>query len=92
MWLHPIIGEAILAVLTVVGLILLVAILHGDDVTCDRAFRLLRWIANRPEPRGPSQGERDRCNRRTELSPTSSGRLAVSNKKSNSALDLSKNQ
>jgi hypothetical protein len=92
MWMHPIIGEAMivtdLAVPTVVGLILLVAILRGDNVTCDRAFRLLRWIANRPEPRCPSQRERERCNRhQTGPSSTTSGLPAVSSKKSNTALD-----
>jgi hypothetical protein len=91
MWLHPIIGEAMvatdLAIPTVVGLILLVAILRGDDVTCARAFRLLRWIANRPEPRGPGQSECERCYRhQTGLSPTLSGRPAVSDEKSNAAL------
>ena len=67
MWLHPIIGEVMvvtdLAVPSAMGLTLLVAILRGDDVTCNRAFRLLRWIANRPEPRGPSQSEIEQCKR-----------------------------
>jgi hypothetical protein len=36
-----------------VGLILLVAIMRGSDRTCDRGFRLLRWITNRPEPPAP---------------------------------------
>lgn len=67
MWLHPALGEAMavadLAVPTVVGLTLLFAILRGDDVTCARAFRLLRWITNRPEPRGPSRSECECCNR-----------------------------
>lgn len=33
-----------------IALILLAAILHGSRETCERAFRLLRWITNRPEP------------------------------------------
>lgn len=93
-WLHPIIGEAMivtdLAVPIVVGLILLVAILRGDDVTCDRAFRLLRWIANRPEPRGPSHSECERCNRhKFGLSPTLAGPPTVSDKKSKRRVKLS---
>src|SRR5690349_13075140 len=92
MWLHPIIGEALvvtdLAVPIMMGLIMLVAILRGDDVTCDRAFRLLRWIANRPEPRSPSQSERERCSRRpTGLRPTRSERAPASSKKPNVSLD-----
>jgi hypothetical protein len=36
-----------------VALILLAAILRGSKETCERVFRLLRWIANRPEPPEP---------------------------------------
>ena len=57
MYIHPPLGEALavtdLAVTVVVALALLVAILRGSEETCERAFRLLRWIANRPEPQGP---------------------------------------
>lgn len=37
----------------VLALLLLTTILFGNDHTCDRAFRLLRWIANQPEPPQP---------------------------------------
>jgi hypothetical protein len=37
----------------VITLILLAAILRGTPETCERAFRLLRWIVNRPEPAAP---------------------------------------
>jgi hypothetical protein len=36
-----------------IALVLLTAILRGSDRTCDRVFRLLRWIAGRPEPPAP---------------------------------------
>jgi hypothetical protein len=58
-YLHPALGEARAAadvlVPLAIGLVLLIAILYGSDQTCERVFRLLRWIANRPEPPGPQQ-------------------------------------
>lgn len=39
-----------------IALIVLTAVLWGSDKTCDRVFRLLRWIANRPEPPAPQSG------------------------------------
>jgi hypothetical protein len=36
-----------------VASVLLTAILRGSNETCDRVFRLLRWIAGRPEPPAP---------------------------------------
>ena len=60
-YLHPALGEALAAadvlVPLAIGLVLLTAILCGSDRTCERVFRLLRWIANRPEPPGPQQGQ-----------------------------------
>jgi hypothetical protein len=38
------------AVFAVIALTILTAVLRGSDNTCERAFRLLRWLANRPEP------------------------------------------
>jgi hypothetical protein len=40
----------------VIVLVLLIAILYGNRDTCERAFRLLRWVASRPEPPPPSPG------------------------------------
>jgi hypothetical protein len=58
-YLHPVLGEALAAVdiivPMVVSLILLIAILCGSSRTCERAFRLLRWITNRPEPPAPER-------------------------------------
>jgi hypothetical protein len=56
-YLRPTFGECLaiadLSILAVVSLGLVVAILRGSDQTCERAFRLLRWITNRPEPPRP---------------------------------------
>jgi hypothetical protein len=38
------------ATATIIVLILVLTVLYGSDSTCERAFRLLRWIVNRPEP------------------------------------------
>ena len=56
-YLHPVLGEALAAADVIIPLaiavILLFAILRGSSQTCERVFRLLRWIANRPEPPTP---------------------------------------
>jgi hypothetical protein len=55
--LHPALDEALAAadviVPLVIAIVLLAAILCGSTQTCERVFRLLRWIANRPEPAAP---------------------------------------
>jgi hypothetical protein len=33
--------------------LLLAVIVRGSQQTCDRVFRLLRWITNRSEPSAP---------------------------------------
>lgn len=38
----------------VLGLLLVTAILFGSEATKERAFRLLRWIRDKPEPPGPA--------------------------------------
>jgi hypothetical protein len=54
---RPALGEVLVAVDVigplVIALILLAAILRGSDRTVERAFRLLRWAVNRPEPAAP---------------------------------------
>ena len=56
-YLHPALGEALAVadfiVPLAVALILLTAILLGSNQTCDRVFRLLRWIDGLPEPPAP---------------------------------------
>jgi len=58
LYLHPALGECLIAadaiVPAVVALVLLAVILRGSNETCERVFRLLRWVANRPEPPGPA--------------------------------------
>jgi hypothetical protein len=58
--LHPLFGEILagaeLAVILAVTLTVIGTLLYGSDVLSERAFRLLRWIANRPEPPGPRPG------------------------------------
>ena len=56
-YVSPSLGAALAAADVIVPLaiamVLLVAVLSGSTETCERVFRLLRWIANRPEPRPP---------------------------------------
>ena len=53
-WFHP--AGAVAVALTGMGgmllvvVIVLTAIILGNSETCERAFRLLRLLANRPEP------------------------------------------
>ncbi len=52
--LHPVLGE-IIAVIEVVGALTIIGTaLFGSPALSERAFRLLRWIGNRPEPPGPA--------------------------------------
>ena len=59
--LHPALGEALagadVIVPLAIALVLLAAILLGSSETCERVFRLLRWIDGRPEPTAPGPGE-----------------------------------
>lgn len=61
-WLHP--AGTVAVVLTGVGgtllvvLIVLTAIILGNSQTCERVFRLLRWLANRSEPPRTGTAER----------------------------------
>ena len=54
--LHPMLGEAIAVVEIVVVLTIIVTALFGSQALSERAFRLLRWSGNRPEPPGPGDG------------------------------------
>lgn len=55
--LHPAIAEALaiadLAVPVACLLVVLGVIIRGSQQTCDRVFRFLRWMTNRPEPVAP---------------------------------------
>lgn len=52
--LRPLLGEVMTAVELVVILTVLGTALFGSQTLSERAFRLLRWLGNRPEPPGPS--------------------------------------
>jgi hypothetical protein len=73
-YLDPVVGAG-LAVADVlaplaIALILLSAILRGSTETCERAFRLLRWLAGRPEPPAPlTQGPGAAARQRSQAAP-----------------------
>ncbi len=50
---HPLIGAGIAIIELAVALTVIGAALFGSPELSERAFRLLRWIANRPEPPTP---------------------------------------
>jgi len=51
--LHPVFGEIIVAVEAAVGLAIILTALFGSQALSERAFRLLCWLGNRPEPPSP---------------------------------------
>jgi hypothetical protein len=54
LWLlHPALGVAVFLTELAVSLIILGTALFGAKEYSERAFRLLRWIADRPEPDAP---------------------------------------
>jgi hypothetical protein len=57
--LHPVLSViVIVAELALVLTIIAMALFAGPDAR-ERAFRLLRWIGNRPEPPAPGEQSRD---------------------------------
>ncbi|WP_405141990.1 hypothetical protein OG589_32795 [Sphaerisporangium sp. NBC_01403] len=48
--IHPALSAAISAVEAAAGLTVVATALYGCDRHSERAFRLLRWITDRPEP------------------------------------------
>jgi hypothetical protein len=52
--LHPVLGEALTIIEIVVALTIISTALFGNLVLSERAFRLLRWLGNRPEPPKPT--------------------------------------
>jgi hypothetical protein len=56
--LHPILGEIVFFAELVVALTLVGTALFGSSDLSERAFRLLRWIGNGPEPPAPEQAPR----------------------------------
>jgi hypothetical protein len=51
--LHPMLGEIVAIVELAVALTIIGTALFGSPDLSERAFRLLRWIGNRPEPPAP---------------------------------------
>lgn len=51
--LHPMLGAAVFLVEFAVSMTVLGTALFGAKEYSERAFRLLRWVANRPEPDAP---------------------------------------
>jgi hypothetical protein len=54
--LHPILGQVIAVIEIVAVLTIIATALFGSQALSERAFRLLRWFGNRPEPPGPADG------------------------------------
>ena len=52
--LHPLLGGVLAVVELVMILTVLSTALFGSQTLSERAFRLLRWLGNRPEPPTPS--------------------------------------
>jgi hypothetical protein len=52
--LHPMLGEIVAGIELVVALTIIGTALFGSTALSDRAFRLLRWMGNRPEPPAPT--------------------------------------
>jgi hypothetical protein len=50
----PLLGQVAIAVELAVVLTVIATALFGSRALSERAFRLLRWVANRPEPPGPA--------------------------------------
>jgi hypothetical protein len=51
---HPLLGEVIAITEIVVALTVIAVALFGSQALSERAFRLLRWFGNRPEPPAPN--------------------------------------
>jgi hypothetical protein len=52
--LNPLLGEVIAITEIVVALTVIGVALFGSQALSERAFRLLRWFGNRPEPPAPA--------------------------------------
>lgn len=52
--LSPLLGELIAITEVVAALTVIAVALFGSQTLSDRAFRLLRWLGNRPEPPAPN--------------------------------------
>jgi hypothetical protein len=55
--LHPMLGEVIAGIEVAAMLVIIGTALFGSSALSERAFRLLRWLGNRPEPPSPAPGD-----------------------------------
>lgn len=51
--LHPALGTAVFSIELTLAVMIISTALYGAREYSERAFRLLRWIADRPEPKAP---------------------------------------
>lgn len=51
--LHPLLGWTLVSVELLILLSVLTTALYGSPLRSERAFRLLRWLADRPQPPAP---------------------------------------
>ncbi len=56
--MHPALGEATALIVIFVAVTIIATALFGSCELSKRAFRLMRWIRNRPEPRCPDGEQR----------------------------------
>jgi hypothetical protein len=56
---HPMLGEVVAVTEVVVVLTIIATALFGSQSLSERAFRLLRWFGNRPEPQTPGDKQGD---------------------------------
>jgi hypothetical protein len=64
--LRPALGELIVAIELAAMLAIIGTALFASPALSERAFRILRWIANRPEPSAPQPPARQRQQAKTE--------------------------
>jgi hypothetical protein len=57
---HPSVGVALMIVELASALTIIATALFGTYELSERAFRLLRWVGNRPEPASPQKTRRPR--------------------------------
>jgi len=53
---HPALGAAVAVIVIALVLTIICTAMFGSPALSERAFRILRWISNRPEPPGPTSG------------------------------------
>jgi hypothetical protein len=96
-YLRPDLVLAVILAPVAIVVIVLAVILLGSDQRVDRLFRLLRWVANRPEPSAPPgtgtpQPRRPRLprwrGRSEEMSALLIGRPAPASRREEAAVDI----